>query len=583
MLKFAETIRQPGTGIGEAAGIVGQDPVLAAKVIKLANSMFYRGLRPSVAIEDAVARIGLQTLARLSLSLSPPDQHPVIDSFDLERYWHAAHARATAMHSLAKHIRCCPAAELYSLGLLADIGQLVLASTAREAGASEPPPQQLTAALFAHWSMPTIMIAAVAPHHTSVSAADGERLEKLRFMLDIANALCTSAPRPDALPAELRRTAAQMGLDDQRLHTIQAEIDTARQAVTDRFSAAPQHEAYTRLMRLHSTSAHGAAHAGQHAPANAVLITDDDASNIALLTRYLEPAGYTVYAASNAQDAIAIMQQSMPRILIIDWMMPGMNGLNACQSLRQQFGGRLYIVLLSAFVGSDRAIEALEAGANDFLEKPIERKLLLAKLRVAQRTVELTLDLEEAQHQSDATHRELTELNARLRQDATQDALTGLPNRRAFDAYLSETWAAARRHTLPIACIMLDIDHFKRVNDEHGHDAGDRALTALAGVLQTHSRAGDKAARYGGEEFVMLCTHSDLAAAFRLAERLRRQIEQLRGDYPPITISGGVAAMTPDMHEPAQLLRAADQCLLEAKRNGRNRIVMHATETQPPL
>jgi two-component system, cell cycle response regulator len=590
-MELMELLQREDASVNDAAAIVRCDPVLSAKTLKLANSILYRGLRPSVAIEDAVMRIGLQALSRLALGLSLISANAdVADGFDLQRYWSAALARAIAMQAFGRQLGGWSTTELFTLGLLSDIGRLMLACAAPQETAAviqtalthgellEQEREQfgfdhlrLSATLLRRWSFPDIMIAAVEPGSSASQTSGNLRLNTLCAMLDAARALSESVEglRVEANATRLRRRCEHLGIDAETLDGIFQEIEAEWRQLAELFDIELSAEAEEKLSRLY----HPGQSNGEHPLAVRVLVVDDDPSGRALLRRFLEPAGYEVLEAANADDAIAVMQHSLPRILLLDWIMPGMDGLELCRSLRKQFGARLYVLILSARIDGSHTIEALEAGANDFLVKPVARKLLLAKLQTAQHSVELMLALEEEHRLNEQTQRELTRLNDELRQAAMRDELTGLPNRRAFDNHMREAWEQARRHELPIACIMLDIDHFKQVNDEHGHDAGDRALQALAALLRTHSRAGDRAARYGGEEFVLLCLNSELDGAAQLAERLRSEAQALRGDFPQITLSAGVAQMTADMQEPAELLRAADQSLLEAKRSGRNRVI----------
>lgn len=598
VLELMQLLQRDDSGVNEASAIVRRDPVLSAKTLKLANSILYRGLRPSVAIEDAVMRIGLQALSRLALGLSLIGAHSdLADGFDLQRYWSAALLRALAMEALGRRLGGWSAPELFTLGLLGDIGRLMLACAAPGEIAAldqatltyhERLEQErerfgfdhlaLSAILLRRWSFPDIMIAAIDPDFHAAPSSGNPRLNALQAMLDAAGTLAESAEGLSvaANSKRLQRLCGQLGLDVETLDKIFQDIESQWRELATLFDIELSEEAEQKLARLRLT---GQAD-GEHTHASSVLVVDDDPGERALMRRFLTPAGYDVLEAANADEAIALMQHSLPRIALLDWVMPGMDGLELCRNLRQQFGGRLYLLMLSAHIDGDYAIQALEAGANDFLAKPISRKLLLAKLRTARQAVDLILALEEAHRLNEQTQRQLKRLNDELRQAAMLDELTGLPNRRAFDQHLREAWEQARRHALPLACIMLDIDQFKRVNDEHGHDVGDRALQALGGLLRTHARAGDRVARYGGEEFALLCLNSDGDGAAQLAERLRQSIEQLRGDFPPITISAGVAQMTADMREPAELLRAADQRLLQAKRRGRNRVIVAQPEVK---
>lgn len=569
-LELLSLLDRPEVSVRDIAERVRRDPILAAKTLKLANSALYRGLRPVVAIEDAVMRIGLAVLARLSIGLSLTQQRPAISRFfDLPRYWSAALVRATAMQALARAVGSWSPPELFTIGLLAEIGTLILACAApepygrilenssdlverleKEQAEFGFDHRQLSAALLARWGLPGFMAEAVSSDDTGASS-HVVRSQELRAMLNIARwfggyadgSCVENAPPPE-------RLLAKLGQHDDLMDRIRKEIEGEWQDLTDLFELDPPADVRGRLQQLTHPDALALLSSSSMACRTVrVLVVDDDGDSRALLRRILEPAGYEVLEATDAESAMELIQQFLPRVLILDWVLPGMDG--------------------------GHAVEALDAGANDFLEKPVSRKLLLAKLKNARAAVELTQSLEDAQFQSRESQRELLLVNEALRQVAAQDDLTGLHNRRSIDQYLKEAWETALRYGSRLAVIMLDVDHFKRVNDEHGHDTGDRALRALAKILKDHARSSDRVARWGGEEFIIVCSNSGAEEAQQLAERLRTAAEGLTGDFPSITLSGGVAERAPEMSGPDDLLRAADQALLQAKREGRNRIILH--------
>ncbi|MBU2753167.1 diguanylate cyclase [Acidithiobacillus sp. CV18-2] len=595
-LELLDLLDRPEVSVRDIAERVRRDPILAAKTLKLANSALYRGLRPVVAIEDAVMRIGLAVLARLAIGLSLTQQRPVLSRFlDLPRYWSAALVRATAMQALARAVGSWSPPELFTIGLLAEIGTLILACAApepygrilknsndlverleKEQTEFGFDHRQLSAALLVRWGLPGFMAEAVSSDNTGASS-HVVRSQELRAMLNIARwfgdyadgSCAENAPPPE-------RLLAKLGQHDDLMDRIRTEIEGEWQDLSDLFDLDPPADVRSRLQQLTHPEALPLVGSARDACRTVrVLVVDDDGDSRALLRRILEPAGYEVLEATDAESAMELMQQFLPRVLILDWVLPGMDGPSLCQCLRQKFGGRLYILVFSAIMDGGHAVEALDAGANDFLEKPVSRKFLLAKLKNARAAVELTQSLEDIQYQSRESQRELLLLNEALRQVAAHDDLTGLHNRRSIDQYLKEAWETALRYGSRLAVIMLDVDHFKRVNDEHGHDAGDRALCALAKVLKEHVRSSDRVARWGGEEFVIVCSNSGAEEAQQLAERLRSAAEGLNGDFPSITLSGGVAERVPEMSSPDDLLRAADQALLHAKRDGRNRIILH--------
>ena len=593
-LDLLDLLQNPSAGVNEAAAVVRLDPVLTAKTVKLANSVLYRGLRPTVAVDDAIMRIGMQALARLALGLSLIDvSAAVAEHFDLARYWNSALARAIAMQALAQRVGGWSTAELFTLGLLCDIGRLTLACAAPEecaevALACTTPEElrhseqlhfgfdhrQLSAALLRRWSFPELMTAAIDPKQASDGLRGNARFTSLLAILDLARSAgeWIEGLRSEDHVGMLQQRCEAWGFDPQLLDDVLDEIGNEWQEMSRLFELELPSEAQAKIERLR----HGLTTAyprNRDAPAPRVLVVDDDPASRNLLRRILEPNDYEVLEAADADSAMAVMYQSTPRIAVVDWVIPGMNGIELCRRLRAEFGARLYLLILTAHYDGAHTLEALEAGANDFLTKPFPRKVLLAKLQMAASMVGFVAELEEEHQSSQQTQRELSRLNEELRRVVVKDELTGLANRRALDNHLRSAWAQAQHHDHPLACIMLDIDHFKQINDDFGHDAGDRALRGVAELLQTHSRTGDLAVRYGGEEFVLICPHSDLCGSLKLAERIRAQVQELRGDFPAITLSAGVAQMTSAMSAPEQLLRAADQALLAAKRQGRNRVM----------
>ena len=314
-----------------------------------------------------------------------------------------------------------------------------------------------------------------------------------------------------------------------------------------------------------------------------VLIVDDDADSVALVSRHLSGTGYEVRTASSGDEAIEILASEGAPIVITDWIMPGMSGLDLCRAIRDREGiGFAYVIVLTAQTGEDQLVEAFEGGADDFLTKPFNHCELLARIRAGERIIQLRQDLEVRQwevHRINAemsiAHTKLAEANEQLNRLATTDELTGLWNRREAMSRLAESWSASVRRQSPLACIALDIDHFKNFNDVYGHAIGDTVLRAVAEALSSTVRSEEPVCRIGGEEFLVLCPDATEAQATIVAERLRKAVEQhvVRVDKLElaVTVSLGVAERTRTMTVPDELLRVADQALYAAKDAGRNR------------
>lgn len=292
---------------------------------------------------------------------------------------------------------------------------------------------------------------------------------------------------------------------------------------------------------------------------NKVLIADDDPAMLRLLTTHLKSGGYEVITAENGIEALKLAAEECPSYLITDWEMPEMDGLELCRRVRElDLEHYLYIVFLTGRSDERDLVSAIDAGADDFLTKPLRKHELLARLTAGVRVLQLE------------TH--LLEL-------ADHDALSGLLLRRPFGTFLKKEWHRSRRYKIPLSALMLDIDFFKQVNDTYGHPAGDSVIQGVAKILQDNSRECDIICRYGGEEFCVLLPETNEASAAIWAESVRKRIENetfsIGTKQLQVTISMGLAEILADMEDQQELVDLADQCLLAAKEQGRNRVVTH--------
>ena len=293
-----------------------------------------------------------------------------------------------------------------------------------------------------------------------------------------------------------------------------------------------------------------------------VLVAEDEPVSRHRLQAFLSKWGYTVLIATDGADALGVLRRESPKLVVLDRLMPQMDGLDVCRTIRKNHAEPyVYVILLTGQDHPQEIIEGFEAGADDYITKPFAVPELEARIRTGARIVELQEQLIAAREQ--------------LRIEATHDSLTGLLNRAAFFESFEKEVSRARRYKTPLALIMADLDHFKNVNDRHGHLAGDLVLRETSRRLRAALRASDVIGRYGGEEFVVAAPACAMRDALALAERFRAGICARPIDVPngavTVTMSLGVAA-TDDMDEAERLVQVADEALYRAKESGRNKV-----------
>ena len=306
-----------------------------------------------------------------------------------------------------------------------------------------------------------------------------------------------------------------------------------------------------------------------------ILIVEDDPVSLTMVTMLVELFGHTVLTATDGAAAWTLFEREKPDVILSDWMMPEMDGVDFCRRVREAStsGHYSYFILITTLTDRAHAATGIEAGADDYLPKPIDSEQLRMRLIVAERVTSLYTKLQEQQVA-------LTQLNQRLLDEGRTDPLTRLGNRLRLREDLERLPSKAARYGYVYAVMLCDVDHFKKYNDTAGHLAGDEVLRKIGDALAHGCRSGDAAYRYGGEEFLLILPGQSLLSGAIAAERLRRAIEALAIPHPGIepggrvTISVGVAALTRDGKKTAeQLLDEADQALYQAKREGRDRVV----------
>ena len=303
-----------------------------------------------------------------------------------------------------------------------------------------------------------------------------------------------------------------------------------------------------------------------------VLVVDDHEDNIELLRARLEADGYEVHGANDGQTALEIVESLCPDVILLDVMMPKMDGMEVVRRLKSNKNlPFIPVIMQTALDSTQNKVEGLGAGADDYITKPINFAELEAHITAMLRIKDLQTTLSERE-------KELSSLNDRLRQMSFTDGLTQIENRRSLEERLHDMWQHSVRLHEPIALVMCDIDKFKSVNDNYGHQAGDSVLKEFAQLLKAEAREIDRVGRYGGEEFLLILPGTVLDAAVTFAERLREKVARHNFKYAGgmlcRTMSCGVAGSPhPRVKDQEALLKASDDALYVAKETGRNRVI----------
>lgn len=597
------------TTVSDIARILQTDPALSGRILKFANSALTGSGRPVVAVSDAVERLGMRLVRQLALSFSVLSncRQVACESFDYPGFWSRSLAMAVAAQALSRQTNVMASDEAFTCGLLSQVGRLALASIypadyARvlEQSRGRSPEEllrleqqqfatdhnELTAAMFQDWGLPTVYVEAVR----SFENPDGgglpqdSRAHQLSNLFHLASHLsevCVAAEDERApLMSKLLTRGERAQIDPKTLMLLCDRTAQEWQEWGQTFNVTTHPVAAFADPALEREPLFISQNGGQGATAPEalrILVVDDDPIMQRLLMKHLTSQGYVVFSASNGYEALRLTLEANPHLLITDQMMPEMDGLTLCRALRQTKRGRqIYVIMLTAWEDDDRLVQAFEAGADDYVVKPFKPKVLEARLRAGQRVTRLQEEVERDKAEIRQYITQLAVANRKLEHAALTDPLTDMPNRRCAMDRLSQEWATATRNGRPMACMMVDIDGFKDVNDSHGHDVGDIVLRETAAILKISVRANDVVCRLGGEEFLVICPDTDGHGALECAERIRSAVEthciRAAGFDSSVTVSIGIAVHEAEMVHQDELLKAADRAVYAAKRDGRNRV-----------
>ena len=313
-----------------------------------------------------------------------------------------------------------------------------------------------------------------------------------------------------------------------------------------------------------------------------ILVADDDPTSQLVVQAMVERLGHHCILASDGSQAWEAFQLHRPDVVITDWIMPGLSGVELCRKIRENAAGSFtYCILVTGLGARTQMLQGMLAGADDYLVKPLHADDLQVGLIAATRVTSLHCQL-------DRQRDELEGLNAELTRMSLRDPLTGLGNRRALEQDLDRLQVQVDRYGTGYSIALFDLDHFKTYNDTYGHPAGDVVLQTTAAQLREQARGGDTLYRYGGEEFLCIFPEQSLAGGVLAAQRMGAGLEALAITHVgtatgTVTMSAGVAELNPRCRRPAdEVLKEADTALYDAKELGRNRVEFRVSSPANP-
>lgn len=639
-LAIIRLIQDEDSAIGDLARVIKTDPAFVGRLIKAANGLAGYNRRAIASVQEALLVLGLPAVRTLALgfSLLSNYRNGNCKAFDYDRFWTGCLIQGLAMQAITHRTRSAAAEEVFCLGLLARVGELALATlyaveydkvlkqtlefrdvplVVLEQQAFALNHRELGAAMLADWGLPRVFhepaYFAEAPEEAGYPAGSREylitrSLGMAAYVADVC--LAEDRERPN-LMARLFAIGLELGLDratvnelcDSVVHEWQAwgslleletrtvppfgELASRGEELAAGFNPEPSVQTEEAAAEGSSPAAPVDSFDADPASPRAmrVLIVDDDASMRAFVRKILEAVGHQVIEAPDGRSGMEMALEFQPHLMIVDWIMPGISGIELTRALRQTKIGRgVYILIMTSLEADERLIEAFENGVDDFMSKPINPRVLAARLRAGQRVIRLQQELDRDREEIRRFAAELAVSNRRLQEVALTDALTGFPNRRYAIERVQQEWQVSSRNRRPLSTMVIDVDMFKMYNDTHGHDIGDAVLKQVAGAVKGALRAQDVVARTGGDEFLVICPDTGLDAALACAERVRFAVESapllFDGRLLGASVSIGVATRDNVMKEPDSLIKRADQALYLAKSKGRN-CVMTAQAPRP--
>lgn len=589
--------------VDELIHLVQSDPAISGRLLKYANAAAYGRSRPLVSLQRAVVALGSLRVRDLVVGFSvlQTNRGGECSGFRYGEFWSGSLATAIACQDLAR-FALVASEENFTIGLLSRIGELGMATLFPDEYAEllrESPDalsllagemerfgfdhRALGGSMLSEWGLPEILVRAVYHHEfpDDSNLPDGSRTHTIAVTLNFARALADVCVADDEvrwslLPSLVNRSAC-LGIDPDTLGSMVDAVAARWREWGALLQVRTQEMPPFAELLARSPPRPPAEGARLQEPLAPILVIAPATSETGELVALLRSLGNFPTVMDDAESAVAIALESHPAVILVDLALSGLDAPKCCHALRQDpLGNKTYVLVLAQPDQESIATQLLEAGADDVLLKPVTPAGLRLRLNLARRMMHLRQEVLRERQGVVRSASEFADAHRRLIQVAFTDPLTQLANRRHGLDFLRTEWAVFCENGTPLSMLMLDIDHFKQVNDTWGHPAGDAVLKRLAQLLTAVSRTEDLAFRYGGEEFAMILPGTPLATAVKVAERIRRLVSMETFEWEewiiPITASIGVAAATRAMTDESTLIDCADAALYQSKEGGRNRV-----------
>lgn len=600
----------------ELAQTIKVDPAFVGRLIKAANGALFRQ-RPIVSVQEALMVVGIPAVRAMALGFSLLSNYRkgACEAFDYVRFWSSSVIMALAMQALAARMQMVATDELFSVGLLAQIGELALATVypdkygqlLKEAAAGGDLPAlekqilamthaDLSTAMLMDWGLPPVFTEPARYFERPQEAPFSSDCREMLIMQCLVLAkcvadICLSKPEEQgALTGKAVRQAAHLGcgrdvfIRDCREIASQwlewsrlLQLDGVEIPSFEALGGVELNAQEPKIPPAESESGDkGKFHAEVASVVRALVVTTDIAVRKHLL-EVLDEADIKAFEYLGQDGFMERILDLQPQILLLDVGENVASAVRLVRTLRASRLGRGMYILLLLPSSDEKNIAADDAGADDFFVKGSGDKALWARLGTARRVVLLQRELEREREELRHFAAELAISNRSLQEAALTDSLTGLPNRRYAIERIQQEWGASDRNARPLACMVIDLDGFKQINDLYGHDVGDIALRFASESLRRVLRGQDVICRMGGDEFLVICPEASQNDSMVCAERLRKEIEQLTVNNEEnelrLTVSIGVAVRDESMASASDLIKRADCAVFRAKRLGRNRVV----------